>query len=406
MEEKVKTSKPADSFHRMLRKVYEDNKTDEKTNEKIEIKYDDSIDDFFHPNNIFNRSRNFPTLANVNGARCAAERIMFQHSGNFLDLTDQESHTKAAKLLFLSQANAFQHRIIMRLGNKLMKKAENPAEEDLSGDSLSWKNQREQMVFESFDKTEVIDKSVTLPPSWTIVQISGHDFLVSRFRQAKAGQPLTSNPALTLVRMSGGSGDLVRVVRCEAPGQQCSSFLQEFQQIKEQTVSVIKNYHNSVKNDASSKKRATEHANYWSTRANLEARMKSLVNSMEESWLGHEKAALLGSLVSPEDQMRVRSVVEDCVTSDLKDSQRNYLEQLLSGAPFLSDKQLGQGLSRNLPHLEEEEVQKLIKMSAARLSCLSESRRHPVILILDSEVQSLPWESLPSLRMCHQAVSR
>ena len=134
--------------------------------------------------------------------------------------------------------------------------------------------------------------------------------------------------------------------------------------------------------------------------------MKSLVNSMEESWLGHEKAALLGSLVSPEDQMRVRSVVEDCVTSDLKDSQRNYLEQLLSCAPFLSDKQLGQGLSRNLPHLEEEEVQKLIKMSAARLSCLSESRRHPVILILDSEVQSLPWESLPSLRMCHQAVSR
>ena len=99
-------------------------------------------------------------------------------------------------------------------------------------------------------------------------------------------------------------------------------------------------------------------------------------------------------------------MVEDCVASDLKVSQRNYLEQLLSGAPFLSDKQLGQGLSRNLPHLEEEEVQKLIKTSKVRLSFLSESRRHPVIMILDSEVQSLPWESLPCLRTCHQAVSR
>ena len=117
------------------------------------------------------------------------------------------------------------------------------------------------------------------------------------------------------------------------------------------------------------------------------------MQSMEDSWLGCEKAALLGTLVSSEDEAMVRSVVEDCVTSDLENSQRSYIEQLLSAAPFLTDRQMREGLVRNVSSLEEEEVKKLIKTSKCRLSDrMTWARRHPVILILDNETQGLPWE--------------
>ena len=112
-------SDSAVDFHDMIRKVYEENKNISEK-EEAQKNYDDHIEDLFHPDNIFNRSRNFPTVGNVNMARGAAERIC----GTLTDLTNEENHLKAAKLLFLSQANAFQHRILMRLGSKLMKGTE------------------------------------------------------------------------------------------------------------------------------------------------------------------------------------------------------------------------------------------------------------------------------------------
>ena len=392
------------SFHEMLRTVYENNKNDVSEDQKKTISYDDHIEDPFHPNNIFNRTQNFPTVGNPHAARCAAERILLSDSGQLLDLSDQEGHTKAAKLLFLSQANTFQHKMLMQLGNKLMKskELEKPTERDTE-EAVFSKNQKEQLVFERYDETTVIDKSVILPTNWTVVQISATDFLVSRFRSLKAKQPLSSNPSLTLVRMSGGR---VRVGRCEGPPDQGISFMKECQQIQEQFVTIVKEYSNSVKNDGKNLIKAKEKESYWSERFNLEGRLKSLVESIENSWLGYEKAALLGTLVREEDRDKVRTVVKDCITADMKESQRTFIEQLLSATPFLTEQQIRRGLLQKVSSLDEDEVEKLIKVARSQLSCLSESRRHPVILILDNETQGLPWESLPSLRSCRQAVSR
>ena len=394
MAQKSQLSDSSKSFHDMIQKVYEENKNKTETR-KIEKNYDDHIEDFFHPDNIFNKSRNFPTIGNVNAARGAAERTI---TGSLGDLTDESSHLKAAKLLFLSQTNAFQHRILMRLGNKLMKGTENETSEETI-------TSRNNMVFESFDKTTVLEKSGVLPANWSIVQISSHDFLVSRFRPMKAAQPLSSNPGLTMVRLCGGR---VRVSRCEPPpsSRSCSAYLQECNEIKEKSVAVVRQYSSAVKNDDKNKSKATSRADYLTTRYNLEERLKTLVQSMEDSWLGSEKASLLGTLVSSEDGEKVRSVVRDSVTSDLGEAQGAYLHHLLSAVPFLSDKQLVQGMRKNLPHLEEEEIKRIVKTARVSLAGLSECRRHPVILILDSEIQSLPWESLPSLRTCRQAVSR
>ena len=40
------------------------------------------------------------------------------------------------------------------------------------------------------------------------------------------------------------------------------------------------------------------------------------------------------------------------------------------------------------------------------MKSLWKAKRNPVILILDPEVQGLPWESLPLMRRCKQPVSR
>ena len=46
--------------------------------------------------------------------------------------------------------------------------------------------QKRMMLFESFDKTSVIENLSQLPESWTVVQISGHDPLVTRFKKTKS----------------------------------------------------------------------------------------------------------------------------------------------------------------------------------------------------------------------------
>ena len=46
--------------------------------------------------------------------------------------------------------------------------------------------QKRMMLFESFDKTSVIENLSQLPESWTVVQTSGHDPLVTRFKKTKS----------------------------------------------------------------------------------------------------------------------------------------------------------------------------------------------------------------------------
>ena len=60
MAQKSQMSDGAADFHEMIRKVYEENKYKEER--KDDKNYDDHIEDLFHPDNIFNRSRNFPTI--------------------------------------------------------------------------------------------------------------------------------------------------------------------------------------------------------------------------------------------------------------------------------------------------------------------------------------------------------
>lgn len=376
----------------------ETTKISEKKSESQSQAKQKSSEDFFHPENIFNKTRNFPLCpASANAAMLEAEKLVYdERAGGFaVDILEEDKHFDAAKLMVLSVANTFQHRVLLQYGKRIMKKVENinmkTEEKDADEEELFDEKHKRLMLFESFDKTSVIDKISYLPPSWTIVQISGHDPLVTRFKKTKAAQPLASNPDLTLVRMSGGR---LRVARCPAPSSNhCSSYMKEFKDIITESTHISKNAQSNI-------------LHFIDKRKDINNRLKAFLTSIEDKYLGFEKCSLLGSLENDADEQLVRSVIEESVSTKLKPCQMDFLVSLFSATPFLSDEQLLSGLSRILPSLSEDERSQLTEAARHHLQSLDKAPRNPVILILDSEVQSICWESLPSLRKCHQAVSR
>ena len=355
-------------------------------------------DDFFHPENIFNKTRNFPVCpASANAALIGAERSVFDENGKPVGITESKKHKEAAKLLLLSQSNTFQHRFLSQYGKKLLRKTDSvfnaKKDKDRDEEDIFEERQKRMMLFESFDKSSILENLSLLPSNWTIIQISGHDPLVTRFKKTKSSEPPTSNPDLTFVRLSGGQ---TRVTRCPGPSSvNCVSILKDFKSIIDEHIHVNKNPNQK-----------TDIQKYHEKRRYLSDRLKVLVTSIEDSWLGFEKALLLGSLAAESDRAKVESVIKSRIQTNLDPAELEFLTTLISATPFLSGDQLLKGISSMLGNISEDEMISLTKTARTKLESLKKATRNPVILILDPEVQGLPWESLPLMRECRQPVSR
>ena len=92
--------------------------------------------------------------------------------------------------------------------------------------------------------------------------------------------------------------------------------------------------------------------------------------------------------------------------TNLAPAEAEYLTSLVSASPCLSGDQLMEGMTSRLENIPEDEIISLTKTAKTDLKSLWKAKRNPVILILDPEVQGLPWESLPLMRRCKQPVSR
>ena len=172
----------------------------------------------------------------------------------------------------------------------------------------------------------------------------------------------------------------------------CMSYFKEFQDI------LAENTHINTNEKIKSK--------YLELRRKVDARLEALLLSLENNWLGTEKATLMGQLVNKKDMMLVKSVIDASITSNISSKEMMFLENVLSATPFLSKTELSTCISTNICKLEYSEVSDLVKLAVKKLMGLKSSPRHPVILILGPMVQSLPWESLPSLKVSRQAMSR
>ncbi|OVA03751.1 Peptidase C50 [Macleaya cordata] len=160
---------------------------------------------------------------------------------------------------------------------------------------------------------------------------------------------------------------------------------------------------------------------WWTWRRKLNDRLDKFLRSLEESWLGPWKCLLLGE---PSDCTRLNSVLSKLL-ADLKckcefDGNENLLRVVLGGvgsvpeteacvSQFLLHKgYIGRGrcggkkcgFSDTACDIVESLSllpQQLILEAASKLGN-EYVEREPVVLVLDSEVQMLPWENLPVMR--------
>ncbi|CAL9041755.1 unnamed protein product [Musa banksii] len=163
-----------------------------------------------------------------------------------------------------------------------------------------------------------------------------------------------------------------------------------------------------------------KNASWWSQRTMLNNRLNKLLKSMEISWLGPWGCLLLGERSVPD---RVEKLVHKLI-SVLKSEGRfeiNYtlISAIIGGAKSVADAEscinqlllykgyFGRGACCGEERfrafsavaqtgLATEFIHDLIKEALAEYA--EQVAREPVIIVLDSDVQMLPWENLPILR--------
>jgi len=366
-------------------------------------------DDILNVDNLINKMRNFPEAP---------------HTQNLIKMKVEEMlqdgrEDEAAKLLVLSQATTFHHQVLSQYSRKLDKQLKekistdvDPVEKDLfDEDETLEEKQRRLMLFESFSSSDVAGMISRLPPSWTVIQISSRINPGTRFKTTKKDLSSSGgNTGLNIVRMR--SQEPVTVYTVPAPdSENCLTFLREFQDILAE---------NSLVNNAVE---GRDKGKYWKIRGQLDDRMKVLVKSMENQWLGGAKTALLGKLVNEKEEARVSRALSD-IYSDfglvLTARQQALLETAAGGTVHLTPALLHALLAPVLATVDDttdrtvhEITRRLVKLAKGSATTSPDpdmptaaSPRHPVLLILDPDIQSLPWESLPCLSACHQPVSR
>ena len=353
-------------------------------------------DNIFHPDNLVNRTRNFPTQANVRLMQLeAGERAMRGEDG-------EDGEEETAKLFFLSQGVTFQHLVLMqkykqnsavdasdltKLKARVEEGSSVPDKEEEEKEENDAYVEKDGLKFANFQATDVVKMLAELPPSWTVVQISVNSATIpayTRFQGNKKDTGALYNPDLVVIRAQGAR---MTVSKCPGPSSEgCSPVMKEFADIMAEHTHVNRNEKDRKK--------------YWALRKELDDRLVALLKSIEERWLGISKILFLGQLKEAKDNALVDKVMKEHCPKTLPEAKKQRLRTILSGACYLTKEELEVSLSKVL------ETTTTMVSACSKLSKLKDASRHPVIFILDPRIQSLPWESLPCLVASKQAASR
>ncbi|KAH9606493.1 hypothetical protein KSS87_016437, partial [Heliosperma pusillum] len=160
---------------------------------------------------------------------------------------------------------------------------------------------------------------------------------------------------------------------------------------------------------------------WWSQRYSLDGCLQNLVREMEEFWFDQWKYLLLGRLIDAESLIpAMKELMQNIQERFEIDVNKSVLEMVMSGTKstnlekervpmvFLekgcyicSDKNCGkERCSSGLDDAcaETDYILGSVFAVANRHEVEYCTRREPVVLVLDSNVQMLPWESMPIMR--------
>lgn len=238
-----------------------------------------------------------------------------------------------------------------------------------------------QASFIPSENLVTLDQHLTnVPDSWRIVQISviGND---------KPG------PSLLVTRFQKSMPPVVLKIK-STPQKHTKNFIDELVELLEQSNSSI------IDKDPDS---------FWKVRCALDARLKELLKSIEIAWLGPWKGLFIGTVSNPGFNKFIDKLTDDIITeaADLKLEFINkpLLRVLIESISLLDTNEFTCGMatiltpfSLDFSTLCYHKVRKAIDksdfkkiFSSNSLTCLE-----PVGLILNSGLDILPWECLPT----------
>ncbi|CAN7983332.1 unnamed protein product, partial [Ixodes hexagonus] len=156
----------------------------------------------------------------------------------------------------------------------------------------------------------------------------------------------------------------------------------------------------TILDESSATMKMTEPSLWWSVRRGLDKRLKELLRSIEEVWMGCWKGVFQGKIadaaVYQALKLSVATVLAKAAKHKLQCCNKRLLEAVLESE--LTSYQLSVAVCRLFgithAHPAHDGLVRLIQSRAIKDS----PERHPVILILDKAIQALPWESVPILQ--------
>uniref|UniRef100_A0A8C3WZR1 separase n=1 Tax=Catagonus wagneri TaxID=51154 RepID=A0A8C3WZR1_9CETA len=195
-------------------------------------------------------------------------------------------------------------------------------------------------------------------------------------------QPGTMGNTLLLTRLEKDSPPVTMQIPTAQNKLSLSSALKEFDAIQKEQ-----------KENSS----CTDKREWWTGRLELDHRMEALITSLEKQVLGCWRGLLLPSSEDPgpaQEASRLQESLQEC---GWKYPDPTLLKIILSGAGTLSPQDI-QALAYGLCPARPERAQELLSEAVRRLQHQTVASSRHLVLVLDKDLQKLPWESMPSLR--------
>ncbi|XP_029811477.1 separin [Suricata suricatta] len=141
----------------------------------------------------------------------------------------------------------------------------------------------------------------------------------------------------------------------------------------------------------------TDKREWWTGRLELDHRMEALITSLEKHVLGCWRGLLLPSSKGPgpaQEASRLQKLLQEC---GWKYPDAALLKTILSGASTLTLQDI-ETLAYGMCPARPERAQELLSEAVGRLQGQTVPSTGHLVLVLDKDLQKLPWESIPSLR--------
>uniref|UniRef100_A0A8C6I5T6 separase n=1 Tax=Mus spicilegus TaxID=10103 RepID=A0A8C6I5T6_MUSSI len=159
---------------------------------------------------------------------------------------------------------------------------------------------------------------------------------------------------------------------------------------------VLKEF-DAIQKDQKENSSCTEKRVWWTGRLALDQRMEALITALEEQVLGCWRGLLLPCSADPglaQEASKLQELLRECGW-EYPDS--TLLKVILSGARILTSQDV-QALACGLCPAQPDRAQVLLSEAVGRVQSQEAPGSQHLVLVLDKDLQKLPWESTPILR--------